>query len=96
MVIFEPSPNDSPMDGTIHPMALEQLAIYQKLANVWVTYRSKEKGRSAIRCKQCKQCLWFLTDRQGHPYIYTPQMKQSLIVAHIRQTHPRENYVATD
>jgi hypothetical protein len=79
-----PSPNDSPKDGTVHQIALEQLAEYQAIADTWPRYPD---GR-AVRCGSCDQALWFTYDRNGQPYRYKDNEKISLIVAHIRQRHP--------
>lgn len=87
MQIFEQSPNDSPMDGTIHSMAQAQLAMWRDAALTWPIYDTEDHGRKCVRCQKCEQCLWFKTDRGGSAYVYTPQMKEALIVAHIRQNH---------
>lgn len=81
------SPNDSPRDGTIHPMAMEQLEQWRALAKDWPVYDAEDHGRKCVRCRKCEQCLWFRTDRSGNAYAYTPQMKEALVTSHIRQAH---------
>lgn len=88
--LFETSPNDSPGDGTIHPMALEELREWQKVADRWSVYRDTESvgvGRACMRCGMCNQCIWFEADQAGHLFQYTEQMIQALIVGHIRRSH---------
>lgn len=81
--MFDPSPNDSPRDGTIHPMAIRQLAEYQRIAMDWPRY----PDGSYIRCGRCSQELWRTYDKNGAPYSYEGQEKVALTVAHIRQNH---------
>lgn len=76
-------PNDSPRDGTIHPIGLQQLAEYQELAGDWPRYPD---GRS-MRCGKCDQNLWFTRDLNGSHYVYEDHELMSLVVAHIRQNH---------
>jgi hypothetical protein len=83
MQLFKDNPNDSPMDGTIHPIGLEQLAGYQRLADAWPRYPD---GR-AVRCGRCDQSLWFTYDEDGTPYRYSTDETMALTVAHIRQRH---------
>lgn len=85
--LFAATPNDSPMDGSIHNMAQAQLRLWHDIAHDWPVMDSEDHGRKCIRCQKCEQCLWFKTDRGGQPYVYTPQMKEALITAHIRQNH---------
>lgn len=85
---WKASPNDSPMDGTIHPMALAELQEWNKIADTWPVYEDREDGRSCVRCGHCNQSIYFLTDKQEHLYAYTPQMIQALKVGHIRRSHP--------
>jgi hypothetical protein len=77
-------PNDSPGDGTIHPIGLRQLAAYQEIAVDWPRYPD---GR-ANRCGKCDQNLWYTYDLNGNHYVYTDEEKLALVVAHIRQNHP--------
>lgn len=81
--IFNKTPNDSPMDGTIHPIGLEQLAAFQAVAINWPRYPD---GR-AMRCGQCDQAMWFTSDIIGTEYIYEDHELLALKVAHIRQNH---------
>lgn len=76
-------PNDSPRDGTIHPIGLQQLAQYQELALTWPRYPD---GR-AMRCGKCDQNLWFTYDLNGNQFVYADEEKMALVVAHIRQNH---------
>jgi hypothetical protein len=80
---FYSSPNDSPKDGTIHPLGLAQLAVFQEAAIMWPRYPD---GR-AIRCGKCDQSMYFTLDPGGKPYRYSDDEIMALIVAHIRQNH---------
>ena len=85
---YHPSPNDSPKDGTMHPMALQQLAQWQAACVDWPRYPD---GR-AIRCGKCDQALWLTYDPQGQPFRYEDDELFTLIVAHVRQRHPEALY----
>lgn len=78
------SPNDSPGNGTIHPIALEQLA---KFADVALTWPLVNTGREN-RCQICMQNIWFTSDTKGEVFKYTTDEILALVVAHIRQRHP--------
>lgn len=80
-------PNDSPKDGTIHPIALRQLEEWQEIALEWDTFEAPINGRQGIHCGRCSQTIWFRTDMAGHAFLYTADMILGLIVAHIRQAH---------
>lgn len=79
--------SESPLNGTVHGIALAQLAIYQEFAKEWPRYPDSR----SIRCGKCDQSIWFLYDENGEVYRYTDDEKLALIVAHIRQNH--EEYV---
>lgn len=83
MKLFGQDPNDSPQDGTVHPIGLQQLAAWQAIAMDWPRYPD---GR-AVRCGKCDQALWFTSDIGGKPYIYEDHELLALRVAHIRQAH---------
>lgn len=70
--------------GEIAPVALQQLAEYQKAADGWGIYPD---GRCR-RCMECDENIYFTEDSNGVPYTYTDTEIQSLTVAHIRQCHP--------
>lgn len=80
---FYRSPNDSPRDGTIHGIAIEQLAAYQTQAKDWPRY----PDGSYVRCGHCNQALWRTYDDDGTPFRYEGHEKIALTVAHIRQRH---------
>lgn len=82
------NPNDSPRDGTIHPIAMEQLKKWQDIAYGWATFDAEIKGRSGVQCGRCSQTIFFRTDVGGNHFQYTPDMIQTVMVAHIRQRHP--------
>lgn len=69
--------------GELAPIALEQLAPYQRIAEDWGIY-----PQECYRCKKCDQSLWFVNDKRGQLYRYTDDEILALIVAHIRQRHP--------
>lgn len=73
--------------GTVADIAKQQLAQYQDQAKVWSIEFQPRDGREAMVCSECGQALWFKADRAGHAYVYTPQMKDALIVGHIRRSH---------
>lgn len=79
--------SESPLNGTVHGIALAQLAIYQEFAREWPRYPDNR----AIRCGKCDQSIWFLYDENCEVYRYTDEEKLALVVAHIRQNH--EEYV---
>jgi len=81
--LFNESPNDSPGDGTIHPIALEQLQRYAKIAGTWKVY----EDRHIMRCEKCHQGVWSIYDAKGNRYRYTSEEILALLVAHIRQVH---------
>lgn len=83
MRLFKQHPNDSPQDGTIHPIALTQLAVYRSRALLWDYYTD---GR-ANRCYECHQNIWFSQDASGFDYVITDEQIIALTVAHIRQAH---------
>jgi hypothetical protein len=86
------SPNDSPRDGTVHEIALDQLAQWQRIAESWSVRVTKRKDATGLMrevniCGQCEQNIWFTADKNGLVYAYDMEEVLSLIVAHIRQNH---------
>jgi hypothetical protein len=77
------SPNDSPRDGTIHPIATGQLQSYQDAALTWPLIQIDRENR----CGVCEQNIWFLCDTKGQVYKYTHDEILALVVAHLRQRH---------
>jgi len=75
------NPNASP--GEIHPMALNQLVVYQVAATDWPRYPD---GR-CVRCGKCDQSIYMRRDIHGVTYQYTKDEILALVVAHIRQAH---------
>jgi hypothetical protein len=83
-------PNESPMDGTIHPLAVAQLLPFIRAAGNWpVKHLLRDKRRCNV-CGKCDQNIWFNSDQAGHPFHYTAEMITDLKVAHIRQAHAEE------
>ena len=84
-------PNDSPRDGTLHVIAVEQLKEWQDIAYTWPTFESAIDGREGVQCGRCSQTLWFRTDVGGNRFVYTPDQILTLLVAHVRQRHADAN-----
>jgi hypothetical protein len=84
-------PNDSPRDGTLHELAIEQLKKWQDIAQQWDTFEAPINGRQGIHCRRCSQTIWFRTDMGGHVFLYTSDQILALVVAHIRQNHAEVN-----
>jgi hypothetical protein len=80
---FDTSSNDSPGDGTIHPIALGQLVTWQDIALKWPLAQVDRENR----CGVCEQNIWFLCDTKGQVYKYTNDEILALVVAHLRQRH---------
>lgn len=81
--VGEPTPNESP--GEVHPMAVAQLELYQRIAESWPRYPD---GR-CVRCGKCDQSIYMRWDSQGQRYQYLYSQILSLVVAHIRQNHEK-------
>jgi len=90
MKLFKESPNDSPMDGTIHEIAQDQLKYWQEIAFTWTTFDARINGREGVQCGRCSQTIFFRSDVGGNRFQYTPDQILALMVAHIRQTHSEE------
>jgi len=88
--LFQDSPNDSPMDGTIHPMAIEQLRPFIRAAGSWPVQVVMRDGRECHACGVCDQNIWFTSDKSGNRFGYTAEMITDVKVAHIRQRHSEE------
>jgi hypothetical protein len=82
-------PNESPRDGTIHPIGIAQLRAYEAQAFNWyvITRVDAESGREVNVCGKCDQGLWFTYDKKGQRFGYTAEEILALKVAHIRQRH---------
>lgn len=87
MRLFSESLNDSPQDGTVHPMAVQQLMPFIRAAGSWPVHVVMRDGREAHTCGICDQNLWFTSDRGGNKFIYTASEITTLKTAHIRQNH---------
>lgn len=74
-------------EGEIAPIALEQLAIYQRAAAEWPILAYVRKGRECNTCGICDENIWFTSDQAGTKYRYTEEELSALKVAHIRQVH---------
>jgi hypothetical protein len=77
-------PNDSPKDGTIHEIAVRQLAAWEAIASQWVLVRVG----SYLRCCECRQAVVRLIDDKGQDYQTSDTEILALKVAHLRQRHP--------
>jgi hypothetical protein len=75
------NPNASP--GELHPIALNQLVVYQVAATDWPRYPD---GR-CVRCGKCDQSIYMRWDKNHVRYQYTKDEILGLVVAHIRQNH---------
>lgn len=73
--------------GEIAPIALEQLALYQRVAAEWPILAYVRKGRECNTCGICDENIWFTSDQAGIKYSYTEEELTALKVAHIRQVH---------
>lgn len=80
-------PHNNRPQGSIAPIAMEQLRTYQERAASWKMYRVRRDGRDMSCCQACDQSLWFVSDREEQPYHYTAEQIMTLLVAHIRQAH---------
>ena len=87
MRLYQESPNDSPGDGTLHPMAIEQLMPYVRAAGSWPVQHVMRDGRECHACGLCDQNLWFTSDKGGNQFLYTAEQITDVKVAHIRQAH---------
>lgn len=87
-------PNNSPRDGTIHPIAQQQLLEWQAIAERWHYSEENryddylERDREVVACGYCSQNLWFVRDDEGRLFEYSREQLLALTVAHIRQRHP--------
>jgi len=84
-------PNDSPRDGTMHVIAVEQLKGWQDVAHTWPTFEAKINGRDGVQCGRCSQTVFFRSDMGGNRFQYTADQILALLVAHIRQAHSEAN-----
>lgn len=88
---YEPSPNDSPRDGSLHPIAQQDLIIWQ----TWAMHMPTETTDDGyLRCGWCTQAVARLRDRAGRYYEMGPEVILALKVAHMRQVH--EDYLAVE
>jgi hypothetical protein len=80
--------------GELASIAQRQLAAYQAKAEEWPL---NEIWRADIRddimrhcmvCCQCYQNIYFISDDEGRVYDYTEDELKTLVVAHLRQSHP--------
>lgn len=81
MRLYEPTPNESP--GEIHDLAMEQLQLYQTIAETWGRY----PDGNCVRCGKCSQAIYMRHDKHGYTYNYNRAEILALVVAHIRQVH---------
>lgn len=79
-------PLNSRPQGTIAPVAMEQLRSYQARAREWQTWPD---GRCR-RCMECDENIYFTHDANGNGYNYTDDEINALTVAHIRQCHDKD------
>lgn len=84
--LFKDSPNDGAA-GEIHPMAIDQLKLFEEAADRWGLAQSADQY---YRCGQCQQAIWREVDDNGHSYLWSAEEIKSLIVAHIRQRHSED------
>jgi hypothetical protein len=70
---------------TISPVALRQLAEWEKLAKDWPVYTS-EAG--FIRCAHCDLAVWRTHDNHGQEYALSEREILALRVGHLRNHHP--------
>lgn len=76
---------------TLHPIALAQLAAWEKIADTWVMQVvSKDRGLISVEthltCGACDQTVKVAENDSGH-YIMTIQEIRSALVAHLRNIH---------
>jgi hypothetical protein len=92
---FFQTPNvDIPLNarepGTIASVAMEQLRTYQRTADNWPVYEVRRDGRDCMVCQKCNESLWFVTDEEEQRYQYADDELRALKVAHIRQSHDKD------
>ena len=75
--------NENESRGEIHPLALNQLAVWQAACIDWPRYPD---GR-CVRCGKCDQSIYMRWDINQVRYQYTKDEILALIVAHVRQAH---------
>jgi hypothetical protein len=90
---IEHHPNESPRDGTIHPIALAQLSRRQELAQDWRLYADPFDGDVFIRCGKCDLAVYQLVKYnrirgEQEYFTYEPEEKNAMTVAHIANHHP--------
>lgn len=74
--------------GELAEIALQQLALWDLIAEAWDIRYVVREDRECNICAMCAQNIYFTSDKTGNKYDYNEGELRALIVAHIRQRHP--------
>jgi hypothetical protein len=76
--------------GVVAGVAVNQLKTYQERAANWPMFRVRRDGRDLYACQLCEQSLFFYSDEEEQPFVYSDDELLALKVAHIRQNHDKD------
>lgn len=72
--------------GELAPVAVAQLAAWEKLAETWQAKIALDE-EGVGRCGDCGKGVLVWIDRRGKPYRYTHEQVLALTVLHLRNHH---------